>query len=207
MILTPARYIFSPPFTEHVPASEKWYQEGFGSLKPRVRTPVVNFVSFALPLHRNNDGFQSCTDAGVVMPEPEVWEEKNAIGPVPGSPEQNGLRQGNRVLSEEDLAQVALIPSGVKPFALDAHFQGSFVFQKVMADLPQRGYVLRSVILTHSAMVFPNGHVQGPVQGVFDGPVASDDSQQLFRRGREAADVVAGLAGWRRLWSHDGPPL
>ena len=26
------------------------------------------------------------------MREPEVWEAKNAIGPVPGSPEQNGLR-------------------------------------------------------------------------------------------------------------------
>ena len=63
-----------------------------GSLKPHVRTTVMNSVSFALPLHRNNDGFQSCMDADVVMREPEVWEAKIAIGPVPGSPEQNGLR-------------------------------------------------------------------------------------------------------------------
>lgn len=92
VILTPARYIFSPPFTEHVPAPENWYQERFGSLKPHVRTTVMNSVSFALRSHRNNDGFQSCTDADVVMREPEVWEAKIAIGPVPGSPEQNSLR-------------------------------------------------------------------------------------------------------------------
>ena len=92
VILTPARYIFSPPFTEHVPASENWYQERFGSLKPHVRTTMTSAISFALPLHRNNDGFQSRTDPDVVMPEPEVWEAKIAIGPVPGSPEQNGLR-------------------------------------------------------------------------------------------------------------------
>ena len=41
-------------------------------LKPRVRTTVMNSVSFALPLHHNNNGFQSCTDADVIMREPEV---------------------------------------------------------------------------------------------------------------------------------------
>ena len=105
MILTPARYIFSPPFTEHVPASENWYQERFGSPKPRVRTTVMNSVSFALPLHHNNSGFQSCTDADVVMREPEVWEAKIAIGPVPGSPEQNDLRNryyANRIEYQND---------------------------------------------------------------------------------------------------------
>ena len=92
VILTPARYIFSPPFTEHVPASENWYQERFGSLKPHVRTTITSAISFALPLHRNNDGFQSRTDPDVVMREPEVWEAKIAIGPVPGSPAQIDLR-------------------------------------------------------------------------------------------------------------------
>ena len=72
VILSSARYIFSPPFTEHMPAYENWYQERFASLKPHVRTTVMNAVSFALPLHHNNNGFQSCADADVVMREPEV---------------------------------------------------------------------------------------------------------------------------------------
>ena len=89
--------------------------------------------------------------------------------------------QGNRVLSEEDCEQVVLIPSGVEAFALDAHFQGSFVLQQVVSDLPQGVDVLRAIVLAHSALVFPKGHVQGPVQRVFDAPVASDGGQQSFR--------------------------
>ena len=104
-----------------------------------------------------------------------------------------GVIQGNRVLSEEDFAQVVLVPSGVEPLALNAYFQGAFVFQPVVPNLPQRGQVLRSMVLAHSALVFPKGHVQGPVQRVFDAPVASDGSQELFCWGWQAADVVAGL--------------
>ncbi len=89
--------------------------------------------------------------------------------------------QGNRVLSEEDFEQVVLVPSGVEPFALDAYSQRSLVFQEVVSDLPQGIDVLWSVILAHSALVFTKGHVQGPVERVFDAPVASDGGQELFR--------------------------
>ena len=91
------------------------------------------------------------------------------------------VTQGNRVLSQEDFAEVVLVPSGVESFALDAHFQGCLVFQEVVSDLAQGVDVLWPVILAYSAMVFPKGDVQGPVQRVFDAPVASDGGQQLFR--------------------------
>ena len=38
-------------------------------------------------------------------------------------------------------------PSGVEPLALNAYFQGAFV-QPVVPNLPQRGQVLRSMVLT-----------------------------------------------------------
>ena len=90
-------------------------------------------------------------------------------------------RQGNRVLLEEDFEQVVLVPPGVEPLALDAHFQGSFVFQQVVPNLLQHGYVLRAVILAHAAAGLPERSLQSPAQRVFDAPVASDHRQRLFR--------------------------
>ncbi len=106
-------------------------------------------------------------------------EGEDGLGML-GEVGQGVVYQGNRVLSEEDFEQAVLIPSGVESFALDAHFQGCLVFQEVVSDLAQGVDVLRPMILAHSAMVFPKGHVQGPVQRVFDAPVASDGGQQLF---------------------------
>ena len=57
-----------------------------------------------------------------------------------------------------------LIPAGVEAFALDAHFQGVLVFQQVVGDLTQRGQILWSVGLAHSALVFSKGYIQSPVQ-------------------------------------------
>ena len=136
------------------------------------------------------DGGSSAAPPATVRPlyRPRSRRRKGQV-----SSKYEPLAQGNRVLSEEDLAQVVLVPSGVEPLALNAYFQGAFVFQPVVPNLPQRGQVLRSMVLAHSALVFPKGHVQGPVQRVFDAPVASDGSQELFCWGWQAADVVAGL--------------
>ena len=131
------------------------------------------------------------------------WSWLSMDGAMTKAPLGGG--QGNRVLSEEDFAQIVLVPSGVEPLALNAYFQGAFVFQPVVPNLPQRGQVLRSMVLAHSALVFPKGHVQGPVQRVFDAPVASDGSQELFCWGWQAADVVAGLT-CHPLQFDDGPP-
>ena len=48
---------------------------------------------------------------------------------------QDGSVQGNRVLTEEDLKQVILSPTGLQAFALDAHFEGGFPFQQVVENL------------------------------------------------------------------------
>ena len=48
--------------------------------------------------------------------------------------------QGNRVFSEED-------------------FDGVFVFQQVVGDLPQGGQVLWPVVFAHSALVFSKGYI------------------------------------------------
>ena len=64
---------------------------------------------------------------------------------------------------------------------------------RLLRNLPQRGHVLRSVVLADPAMVFPESHVQAPVQGVLDAPVSAHHLQQSLRRGIQAADVGTGV--------------
>ena len=76
----------------------------------------------------------------------------------------DGVEQGNRVLTEEDFEKVVLPPAGLESFPLDADFQAGFVLKQVVGNLPHRGQVLWCVVLADPALVFPEGHVQGPVQ-------------------------------------------
>ena len=46
--------------------------------------------------------------------------------------------QGNRVLAEQDFAEVIVLPACLQAFALDAHFQDGLPFQQVVGYLPQR---------------------------------------------------------------------
>ena len=45
--------------------------------------------------------------------------------------------QGNRVLTEEDFQQVVFPPTGLEPFALDAHFQAGLVLEQIVGNLTQ----------------------------------------------------------------------
>lgn len=101
--------------------------------------------------------------------------------------------QGNRVLTMKDFQEAVLPPTGLKAFALDACFEGIFPFQQIVGNLPQGCHVLRSMVFANPALVFPEGHVQGPVQPVLDTPVAAHCLQQTLCRPIQAADVVPGL--------------
>ena len=43
---------------------------------------------------------------------------------------------------------------------MDAHFEGVFVFQQIVGDLPQRGQVLWPMVFAHSALIFSKGYIQ-----------------------------------------------
>ena len=78
--------------------------------------------------------------------------------------QQAGATQGNRVLTKHHFQEVVLTPACLETFALDADFQAGLLLEQVVRNLPKRSHVLGSVVFADPALVFAEGHVQGPVQ-------------------------------------------
>ena len=80
-----------------------------------------------------------------------------------------------------------------------------------MGDPPQQGHVLRRVVLAHPALVFPKGDVEGPVQRVFDTPMAAHavtraGTTSLWRMPKRFRPVPERLQGCvRRIRDVLGP--
>ncbi len=55
------------------------------------------------------------------------------------------------------------------------------------------GDVFRAMILADAAFVFAKRHVELPVQGVFNAPVAADSCREAFHQRRKAQDKVANV--------------
>ena len=72
--------------------------------------------------------------------------------------------QGNRVLTKHHFQEVVLTSACLETFALDAGFQAGLLLEQVVRNLPKRSHVLGSVVFADPALVFAEGHVQGPVQ-------------------------------------------
>ena len=67
-----------------------------------------------------------------------------------------------------------MIPSCLETFGLDSPFEGLFAFEQVDAYMTQDGKIFRGMIFSYTAVVFPEGYIQAPVQTVFNAPVVSD---------------------------------
>ena len=83
------------------------------------------------------------------------------------------------------------------------------MLEQVQGHFADQGQVLGGLVVTHLVVIFAEGDVELPVQGVFDGPVAAHKPVGLDRGERPAADVIAllpngfGLAlRWVSAWFH-----
>ena len=82
------------------------------------------------------------------------------------------------------------VPGQSFAFVLDAALR-RVLFEQVQGHFADQGQVLGSLVVTQLVVVFAEGDVELPVQGVFDGPVAAHKPVGLDRGKRPAADVVA----------------
>ena len=86
---------------------------------------------------------------------------------------------------------------GVRPtgaFSGDGEFGAGFS-EAVHGEFAQGCEVFRAVILAVSGAVFVEGHVEDPVQGVFDGPMGTDGCGKAFGRQAGGGEAIAGGGG------------
>ena len=88
-------------------------------------------------------------------------------------------------------------PSGA--FSGDGEFGAGFS-EEVHGEFAQGCEVFRAVILAVSGAVFVEGHLEDPVQGVFDGPMGTDGCGSV----RASGGRRRGNSGWR--WRICRPP-
>ena len=86
-----------------------------------------------------------------------------------------------------------MIPGGVELFAFEAALFGAVPFQEVERQPPQRGQILGRMPHPCPASVLAALHVQHPVPGVLDGPMAPHGPRQFFHVHFQAAQGVAAL--------------
>ena len=59
--------------------------------------------------------------------------------------------------------------------------------------MSEYGHVFRGMIFPHPALILTKGHVKGPVQTVFNAPVAPDGRRHLFGADFDTGDVIGGF--------------
>jgi hypothetical protein len=76
-----------------------------------------------------------------------------------------------QVQSSSEMSRV--VRSGLE-FSGEADSAGFVGAKEIHAEVSQEGEVLGGVAQANQACIFPKGHVETPMQAVFDGPVCSD---------------------------------
>jgi hypothetical protein len=99
--------------------------------------------------------------------------------------------------SEQQGGEVHVGPSGPQSFAFDTSPASGRIFQSGQGDLTQDGEILSGMALANGGCVFAEGHIQAPVQIVFDGPVAAHRPGEALGVGADAAEAAD-----RRLLPH-----
>ena len=64
-----------------------------------------------------------------------------------------------------------MVPCGSESLSVDAQFAGFVPLEQIESDAVEQGEVLRGVSGALAAQILAEGHVQHPVQFVFDAPV------------------------------------
>ncbi len=91
-----------------------------------------------------------------------------------------------------------MVPCGSESLSVDARFAGFVPFEQIESDAVEQGEVLRGEVLRGvsgalAAQILAEGHVQHPLQFVFDAPVPAYELVQSCSIRGQAADGVAGF--------------
>ena len=85
------------------------------------------------------------------------------------------------------------VPGQSLAFVLDTALR-RVLFERLEGYFADQGQVLGGLVVTRRVVIFAEGDIELPVQGVFDGPVAAHKPVGLDRGERPAADGVARLS-------------
>jgi hypothetical protein len=87
-----------------------------------------------------------------------------------------------------------MVPGSFKPLSPDARLEGCFLFGQVQGHAVEQPEVLRRISGALRAQIRAQGHVEHPVELVFDAPVLADHIVQSLSTWLEAGDVIANPA-------------
>ena len=114
-------------------------------------------------------------------------DKLSAIATLPGRSHLNS--------NPQHLSQVSQIPARPAPLALQAHLQSALCLEQLQRHTPEQGLVVGGMVFARATPIFPEGHIQAPVQVILHAPVrANAVRQHICRRvRRQATEVVAGV--------------
>jgi hypothetical protein len=82
----------------------------------------------------------------------------------------------------KDTQEIGSIPSCLEPFGMDAHTRGFFLTQQIEADVAQNCEIFVGMTEPNPRFILSKGHIQHPMQAVFNSPVVSDSGGEGFDR-------------------------
>lgn len=136
---------------------------------------------------------------------PRRAEDKEAVAAERGA---NSGRLHLKLLSEEHLFQVGVIPTCCETFVLHADLQRMVVLQQTQSGAAEDAEVHIGMASSQAGLIFLQGHVELPMEAVLDRPVAADGGGELPRGELLAHDDVVPHLVAASAVSHrvaDGP--
>ncbi len=74
-------------------------------------------------------------------------------------------------------------------------FGGFLLFEQIESDMAQDGEVFGRLVFAYPAVVFIKGHIQNPMEFVFDRPMFAHHMEYTFCIAGQAGDIKTHLAG------------
>ena len=86
-----------------------------------------------------------------------------------------------------------LVPSGFEPFICNSQLDTPILLEQVQRDPSDHSHIFCRMAGSNPAFVFTKGHIQDPVQLIFNAPVAAHRFGQAFRIRGQTTNVVAAF--------------
>src|SRR5690606_34264071 len=86
-------------------------------------------------------------------------------------------------------------PSSFESLGMNADLGGVLLFQQIKGDVSYQRQVVGSITGAHATLVFTKGHVQDPMQAVFDVPMTPYGLQTQIGIAGQTGNVVSVLLG------------
>jgi hypothetical protein len=110
----------------------------------------------------------------------------------PGLRAGQGSESGLTARMIEDGGEVIRVPSCNLAPSLDASLVG-YGAHEVDGEVPHDGHVVCAMTFAHAGLIIGEGHVEDPVEGVFDGPMSAYRGGCALGGERGRGDVIPGL--------------